>query len=162
MITSSENLNQQITDSLFSESQSKVIKERIDLLETCMGNFCENFGKIARKNARLRDTSDHLVTVLNQYSGKEQINSSTKKGLVNFGSYLSTVEDYRHAMVKSQVEKRKGFNCSSRKLIIFHYYWIKIDRVEKKIIQPLSKYQEYLKASRVRLSFVILFESMLI
>lgn len=87
------------SDSIFSESQSKVIKERIDLLETCMGNLCENFGKIARKNARLRDTSDHLVMVLNQYSGKEQINSSTKKGLVNFSSYLSTVEDYRHAMV---------------------------------------------------------------
>lgn len=100
MITSSFDLNAEQLNSLLSESQSKVIKERIDLLETCMGNLCENFGKIARKNARLRDTSDHLVTVLNQYSGKEQINSSTKKGLVNYSSYLSTVEDYRHAMVK--------------------------------------------------------------
>lgn len=100
MITSSFDLNAEQLNSLLSESQSKVIKERIDLLEGCMGNLCENFGKIARKNARLRDTSDHLVTVLNQYSGKEQINSSTKKGLVNYSSYLSTVEDYRHAMVK--------------------------------------------------------------
>lgn len=88
-----------LTYFIYSESQSKVIKERIDLLETCMGNLCENFGKIARKNARLRDTSDNLVTVINQYSGKEKINSSTKKGLVNYSSYLSTVEDYRHAMV---------------------------------------------------------------
>lgn len=64
-----------------------------------MGNLCENFGKIARKNARLRDTSDHLVNIINEYSGKEQINSSTKRGLVNFSSYLSALEDYRHAMV---------------------------------------------------------------
>ena len=64
-----------------------------------MGNLCENFGKIARKNARLRDTSDSLVGVLNEYSGKEKINTSTKKGLVNYSSFLSAVEDYRNAMV---------------------------------------------------------------
>ncbi len=64
-----------------------------------MGNLCENFGKIARKNARLRDTSDNLVGVLNEYSGKEKINTSTKKGLVNYSSFLSAVEDYRNAMV---------------------------------------------------------------
>lgn len=79
--------------------QSKVITERILLLETSMGNLCENFGKIARKNARLRDTSDHLVAVINEYSGKEKINTSSKKGLVNFSSFLSAVEDYRTAMV---------------------------------------------------------------
>jgi len=64
-----------------------------------MGNLCENFGKIARKNARLRDTSDHLVAVINEYSGKEKINTSSKKGLVNYSSFLSAVEDYRTAMV---------------------------------------------------------------
>lgn len=99
MITSSFGFSDEKLNSLYSESQSKVITERIDLLETCMGNLCENFGKIARKNARLRDTSDHLVSVINEYSGKEKINSSSKKGLVNYSSYLSTVEDYRHAMV---------------------------------------------------------------
>jgi hypothetical protein len=87
-----------------------------------MGNLCENFGKIARKNARLRDTSDIMVSILNEYSGKEKINTSSKKGLVNYSSFLSAVEDYRNAM---------------------------IERVEKKIIQPISKYQEYLKSSRV-------------
>lgn len=70
-------------------------------METCMGNLCENFGKIARKNARLRDTSDHLVSVINEYSGKEQINSSSKKGLVNYSSYMSAVEDYRNAMASN-------------------------------------------------------------
>lgn len=64
-----------------------------------MGNLCENFGKIARKNARLRDSSDLLVGVINEYSAKERINTSTKKGLLNYSSYLSTVEDYRNAMV---------------------------------------------------------------
>ncbi len=80
--------------------QSKVITERIDLLENCLGNLCDNFGKIARKNARLRDTSDQMVSILNEYSGKEKINTSTKKGLVNYSSFLSAVEDYRNAMVK--------------------------------------------------------------
>ena len=85
---------------LKSELQSKVISERINLLETCMENLCETFGKVARKNARLRDASDHMVSVINEYSGKEKINSSSKKGLVNFSSFLSAVEDYRHAMVR--------------------------------------------------------------
>ena len=85
---------------LFRELQSKVITERILLLETSMGNLCETFGKIARKNARLRDTSDHLVSTINEYSGKEKINTSSKKGLVNYSSFLSAVEDYRTAMVK--------------------------------------------------------------
>ena len=88
---------------ILSELQSKYINERILLLETCMGNLCETFGKIARKNARLRDTNDHLVSIINEYSGKEKINTSTKKGLVNFSSFLSAVEDYRHAMVNNVI-----------------------------------------------------------
>jgi hypothetical protein len=86
-----------------------------------MGNLCENFGRIARKNARVRDSSDSLVFALNEYASKEKTNSSSRKGLVNFSSYLSAVEDYRQAM---------------------------IERVEKRVIQPISKYQEYLKNSR--------------
>ncbi len=76
-----------------------MITERILLLETCMGNLCDVFGKIARKNARLRDTSDHMVSIINEYSGKEKINTSSKKGLVSYSSFLSAVEDYRNAMV---------------------------------------------------------------
>lgn len=64
-----------------------------------MGSLCETFGKIARKNARLRDTTDCLVGVLNEYSAKEKINTSSKKGLYSFSSFLSAVEDYRNAMV---------------------------------------------------------------
>ncbi len=108
---------------IWSELQSKVITDRIQLLEISMGNLCETFGKISRKNARLRDTTDGLVGVLTEYSAKEKINTSSKKGLVGFSSFLSAVEDYRHAM---------------------------IERIEKKIIQPISKYQEYLKSSKVR------------
>ena len=91
-----------------------MITERIDLLETCMGNLCENFGKIARKNARLRDTSDNLVGVLNEYSGKEKINTSTKKGLVNYSSFLSAVEDYRNAMVIFSAFERKALNYPNK------------------------------------------------
>lgn len=112
-----------------------------------MGNLCENFGKIARKNARLRDTSDHMVTVINEYSGKEQINSSSKKGLVNFSSYLSAVEDYRHAMVSYLL-----------KYILFYSFivlFVKIERIEKKVIFPMSKYKEYLRDSRVTQNFII-------
>lgn len=103
MITSFEISSNDQLNCISSESQAKVINERIDLLEASMGNLCENFGKIARKNARLRDASDHLVSVINEYAGKEKINSSTKKGFVNYSSYMSTVEDYRHAMVSGKV-----------------------------------------------------------
>ena len=79
--------------------QSKVITERIQLLETSMGNLCDTFGKIARKNGRLRDTSDGLVGILTEYSAKEKINTNSKRGLVGFSSFVSAVEDYRNAMV---------------------------------------------------------------
>lgn len=79
--------------------QYKEIQERINVLETGMGNMCSSFGRIARKNARLRDSSDLLVYVLNEYSNKEKINSSLRRGLVNYGGYLSAVEEYRTAMV---------------------------------------------------------------
>ena len=82
-----------------SEPQSKFITDRINLLEQSMGNLCDSFGKIARKNARLRDTTDGLVNILIEYSAKEKINTSTKKGLSSYSSYLSAVEDYRNAMV---------------------------------------------------------------
>lgn len=64
-----------------------------------MGNLCDTFGKIARKNARLRDTSDGLVGILTEYSAKEKINTNSKRGLVGFSSFISAVEDYRNAMV---------------------------------------------------------------
>jgi hypothetical protein len=86
-----------------------------------MGNLCDNFGRIARKNARVRDCTDTLVLALNEYASREKTNSSSRKGLVNFGGYLCAVEDYRSAM---------------------------IDRVERRVILPASKYQEYLKSSR--------------
>ena len=114
--------NINLSGTIHNESQSKVINDRIALLETTMGGLCDTFGKIARKNARLRDTTDGLVAQLTEYSAKEKINTNSKKGLVSFGSFVSAVEDYRNAM---------------------------IERVEKKIIQPISKYQEYLKSSKV-------------
>lgn len=113
--------NINLSGTIHNESQSKVINDRIALLETTMGGLCDTFGKIARKNARLRDTTDGLVAQLTEYSAKEKINTNSKKGLVSFGSFVSAVEDYRNAM---------------------------IERVEKKIIQPISKYQEYLKSSK--------------
>lgn len=113
--------NINLSGTIHHELQSKVINDRISLLESSMGSLCDNFGKIARKNARLRDTTDNLVGILTEYSAKEKINTSSKKGLVAFSSFVSTVEDYRNAM---------------------------IERIEKKIIQPISKYQEYLKSSK--------------
>ena len=76
-----------------------MINERIALLETSMGNLCDSFGKISRKNARLRDTTDNLVTIITEYSAKEKINTSSIKGFVNFSRFLSATEDYRNAMV---------------------------------------------------------------
>ena len=81
-----------------------------------MENLCETFGKIARKNARLRDASDHMVSIINEYSGKEKINSSSKKGLVNYSSFLSAVEDYRHAMVRFDLPPCIRFRMASSEI----------------------------------------------
>ena len=99
-----------------------MITERIDLLENCMGNLCENIGKIARKNARLRDTSDEMVLILSEYSGKEKINTTSKKGLLNFSSFLSAVEDYRNAMVCYTPNKKAARNDVCRTSFEQHMY----------------------------------------
>jgi hypothetical protein len=69
-------------------------------METTMGAMCDNIGGIARKNARLRDRTDQLVEAILSYSNKENINSSSKKGLYSFSNYLSCVENYRDTMVR--------------------------------------------------------------
>ena len=84
---------------MFSEPQSKVITRRIALLEKYLGDLCQQFGKISRKNARLRDTSDSIASTILEYAGKEQINTSSIQGLKNYAQYLSSVEDYRNALV---------------------------------------------------------------
>lgn len=86
-----------------SEPQSKVITRRIALLEKFLGDLCQGFGKVSRKNARLRDTGDSIASILIEYASKEQINTSSIQGLKNYAQYLSAVEDYRNAYVR--------FNC---------------------------------------------------
>jgi len=100
-----------------SDLQSRAIKDRIAHIENFLGDLCQNLGKASRKNASLRDTGDAMVTRILEYVGREKINTSSIQGLKNYAQYLSAVEDYRNTM---------------------------IERTENKVIQPLSKYEEYL------------------
>lgn len=116
-----------------------------------MGNLCDVFGKVARKNARLRDTGDQMVSIIVEYSGKEKINTSSKKGLVNYSSFVSAVEDYRNAMVNNHL----FYDVWVYTELFYFLLSTQIQRVEKKIIQPISKYQEYLKSSKVFIFFYL-------
>jgi hypothetical protein len=69
------------------------------ILEKFLGDLCQNFGKVARKNAALRDTGDTIVSSILEYAGKEKINTSSIQGLRNYANFLSASEDYRNAMV---------------------------------------------------------------
>jgi hypothetical protein len=82
-----------------SELQSKVITERINALEKYLGDLCVSFGKVSRKNARVRDTGDSIVSTILEYVSKEKINTSSIQGLRSFAQYLSSVEDYRNTLV---------------------------------------------------------------
>jgi len=85
---------------IFSDSSNtKFVLDRINQAEKYLGSMCVQFGKVCRKEARLRDCNDEFVQNMFEFADRERINTSLRQSLQQYASYLSAVEDYRNTLV---------------------------------------------------------------
>ncbi|XP_050448585.1 CBY1-interacting BAR domain-containing protein 1-A isoform X1 [Cataglyphis hispanica] len=103
------------------EQEAKFVQDRITGVEKHFAELCTIFAAFARKTARLRDKSDELAKKIQTYADSEIINRSLSAGLANFSATLSVIGDYRDAEVQ---------------------------RLDAKIIAPLSQYATICKHAR--------------
>ncbi|CAF2052660.1 unnamed protein product [Rotaria magnacalcarata] len=102
-------------------NNTKFVLDRINQTEKYLGSICLQFGKVCRKEARLRDCNDSLAQNMFEFADRERINTTLRQSLQQYASYLSAVEDYRNTL---------------------------ITRIENQILEPLAKYGEVLKIKR--------------
>ncbi|KAL6443142.1 hypothetical protein ACFW04_002829 [Cataglyphis niger] len=103
------------------EQEAKFVQDRITGVEKHFAELCTIFAAFARKAARMRDKSDELAKKIQTYADSEIINRSLSAGLANFSATLSVIGDYRDAEVQ---------------------------RLDAKIIAPLSQYATICKHAR--------------
>ncbi|XP_071958711.1 CBY1-interacting BAR domain-containing protein 1-like [Antedon mediterranea] len=104
-------MTQRGSDLRARENQSKFAQQRIINVEKNFSTLCQNMSTYSRKVAKLRDAGDDISKTILQYAENEM--QTTKAGMTGFAEQLSAVQDYRHAMV---------------------------ERLEYKVVQPLSLY----------------------
>ncbi len=84
----------------FSDTNNtKFVLDRINQVEKYLGTICVQFGKVCRKEARIRDCNDELAQHMFEFADRERINTSLRQSLQQYASYLSAVEDYRNTLV---------------------------------------------------------------
>ncbi|CAH1270384.1 FAM92A [Branchiostoma lanceolatum] len=93
------------------ENQMKFIQDRIAKAEQHFGTLCQEFAGFSRKTAKLRDKGDELAKALLTYAEAE--GQSLKSGVTGFAETISAIQDYRQAEVQ---------------------------RLEAKVVQPLTMY----------------------
>lgn len=76
--------------------------------------MCVQFGKVCRKQARLRDCNDQLVQNMFEFADRERINTSLRQSLQQSASYLSAVEDYRNTLVRKKNSSTNQISFSFR------------------------------------------------
>ncbi|XP_046737051.1 protein FAM92A-B isoform X2 [Diprion similis] len=115
------------------EQEAKFVQERISAVEKHFAELCTIFAAFTRKAARflsmhlkyiimiLRDKNDEVAKVVQNYAESENINQSLSNGLANFATTLSVIGDYRDAEVQ---------------------------RLDSKVISPLSQYAVICKHAR--------------
>ncbi|XP_012540161.1 protein FAM92A-A isoform X1 [Monomorium pharaonis] len=109
------------SQSTLYEQEAKFVQDRITGVEKHFAELCTIFAAFTRKAARLRDKSDELAKIIQTYADSEIINRSLSTGLVNFSATLSVIGDYRDAEVQ---------------------------RLDAKVIVPLSQYATICKHAR--------------
>ncbi|XP_018376059.1 PREDICTED: protein FAM92A1 isoform X2 [Trachymyrmex cornetzi] len=103
------------------EQEAKFVQDRITGVEKHFAELCSIFAAFTRKAARLRDKSDEVAKTIQTYADSEVVNRSMSAGLANFSATLSVIGDYRDAEVQ---------------------------RLDSKVIVPLSQYAMICKHAR--------------
>ncbi|EFN76866.1 protein FAM92A isoform X2 [Harpegnathos saltator] len=103
------------------EQEAKFVQDRITAVEKHFAELCTIFAAFVRKTARLRDKGDELAKIIHTYADLETVNRSLSTGLASFSATLSVIGDYRDAEVQ---------------------------RLDAKVVAPLSQYATICKHAR--------------
>ncbi|KAL2712606.1 protein FAM92A-B isoform X1 [Vespula squamosa] len=109
------------SQSSICEQEAKFVYDRITGVEKHFAELCAIFAAFTRKAARLRDKNDEVAKTIHTYAESELINRSLNNGLLNFSATLSAIGDYRDAQVQ---------------------------RLDAKVVAPLSQYATICKHAR--------------
>ncbi|XP_043501283.1 protein FAM92A-B-like isoform X3 [Polistes fuscatus] len=109
------------SQSSICEQEAKFVNDRIAGVEKHFSELCAIFAAFIRKAARLRDKNDEVAKTIHTYAESELINRSLNHGLLNLSATLSAIGDYRDAQVQ---------------------------RLDAKVVAPLSQYATICKHAR--------------
>lgn len=107
------------TGTILCEEQSKFILERITGVEKHFSELCGAFAEFTRKVARLRDKSDELAHVTQDYSSSEKYNKSLANGLSSLSKAITLIGDFQDLEVK-RLESRIVSELSQYELVCKH------------------------------------------
>ncbi|XP_055847229.1 CBY1-interacting BAR domain-containing protein homolog [Episyrphus balteatus] len=111
------------------DDRIKVINERINLTEKHLMELCTHFASCTRKLAKCRNSFDELAKGFKLYSEEEDVNESLCEGLKSFTNSITILADYMD---------------------------IQVHRMELKIVNELSQFENICKATRESLRIAVL------
>lgn len=99
-----------------SDPQSKLVLDRINMVEKSFGEMCSSFAALTRKTARLRDKNDDLAKVLQNYSELEKFNKTLSNGVCSVSKAMSFIADF-HEMEVQRMETKVVAELSQYEII---------------------------------------------
>ncbi|XP_039255435.2 CBY1-interacting BAR domain-containing protein 1-A-like [Styela clava] len=123
MMNRSKNSAAQTPEARARDNQTKFIREAVTKVEKNFGTICGQMGAVNRRSSRLRDKFDEMAKFMLNYANTEP--GPLKVTLTQFAEHISAVQDYRQAL---------------------------IDRMDGKVIQPLSQYKSSCKHTQTDLN----------
>ncbi|KXJ68870.1 hypothetical protein RP20_CCG001320 [Aedes albopictus] len=107
------------TGTILCEEQSKFILDRISTVEKHFSELCGAFAEFTRKVARLRDKSDELAHVTQDYSSSEKYNKTLASGLSSLSKAITLIGDFQDLEVK-RLENRIVSELSQYEVVCKH------------------------------------------
>lgn len=107
------------TGTILCEEQSKFILDRISSVEKHFSELCGAFAEFTRKIARLRDKSDELAHVTQDYSSSEKYNKTLASGLSSLSKAITLIGDFQDLEVK-RLENRIVSELSQYEIVCKH------------------------------------------
>ncbi|XP_041450759.1 protein FAM92A isoform X2 [Drosophila obscura] len=111
------------------DDRIKIINERITQTERHLMEMCSAFALVTRKMAKYRDAFDELAKGVKGYADDEEINESLSAGLKSFTNAVTIMGDYMD---------------------------INVHRLEHKIVNEMSQFDQLCKSTRDNLRLAVI------
>ncbi|CAD7080113.1 unnamed protein product [Hermetia illucens] len=111
------------------DNRIRIMNDRINFVEKHFGELCSAFGAYTRKLGRYRDKHDELAKAFQMYSEEEPFNKGTAVALDSLTKAITFLADYMD---------------------------MEVQRLESKVINQLTPYENYCRSTRESLKSAIL------